>query len=184
MISLRIRTILGEIKQVLQQIDENQAKDLIAEILSARTIVTLGAGRVGMAARGFAMRLGHLGLKAYTLGDSSLPAIGKTDLLIVCSGSGETKTIYDLVISAKRGRARIAAITSNPLSKIGKKANVIVILKTPTKLDKNRKLMTQQPMTTLNEQCLQIFFDALVLELMSKLQETNGSMWARHSHLE
>jgi D-arabinose 5-phosphate isomerase GutQ len=39
-------------------------------------------------------------------------------------------------------------------------------------------------MTTLNEQCLGIFFDAVVLLLMEKMNETHDTMWARHSNLE
>ena len=41
-----------------------------------------------------------------------------------------------------------------------------------------------QPMTTLNEQSLSLFFDALVLKLMDKMNETHDTMWARHSNLE
>jgi hypothetical protein len=39
-------------------------------------------------------------------------------------------------------------------------------------------------MTTLNEQCLWLFFDAMVLEIMQKTWETHDTMWARHSNLE
>jgi D-arabinose 5-phosphate isomerase GutQ len=39
-------------------------------------------------------------------------------------------------------------------------------------------------MTTLNEQCLGIFFDALVLQLMKKMGETHVTMLERHSNLE
>jgi len=41
-----------------------------------------------------------------------------------------------------------------------------------------------QPMTTLNEQCLGIFFDAVVLQMMRQMDETHDTMWARHSNLE
>ena len=56
---------------------ESEIQNLIKEISKAKKIVVCGAGRVGMATRGFGMRLGHLGLKAYTLGDSTVPSIEK-----------------------------------------------------------------------------------------------------------
>jgi D-arabinose 5-phosphate isomerase GutQ len=39
-------------------------------------------------------------------------------------------------------------------------------------------------MTTLNEQSIGIFFDAVVLRLMEELNETHETMWERHSNLE
>src|SRR5690242_7825712 len=86
-----VETILAEIQAVLAPVDEAQVESLVGALLGARRIVVYGAGRVGMACRGFAMRLGHLGLAAYTLGDSTVPAIGPGDLLLLCSGSGETQ---------------------------------------------------------------------------------------------
>lgn len=184
MIIKNIKIILKEIDEILSTIIEEEIRLLIDEILRAKKIIVIGAGRVGMTARGFAMRLGHLGLQSYTTSDATIPAIGKEDLLIVCSGSGETQAVYDLALIGKKHGVRILAITSNPKSRIGKLANLVVRLKAPTKLDKNNKIRSIQPMTTLNEQCLMLFFDAIVLELMEELKETNESMWGRHSNLE
>ncbi|KKQ76363.1 MAG: hypothetical protein US99_C0075G0009 [Candidatus Daviesbacteria bacterium GW2011_GWF2_38_6] len=88
------------------------------------------------------------------------------------------------MLIGKRHNVKICAITSRPASRIGKLAHLIVNLKAPTKIDKDSKIKSIQPMTTLNEQCLMIFFDCLVLELMRELNETSQSMWSRHSNLE
>jgi 6-phospho-3-hexuloisomerase len=130
------------------------------------------------------MRLGHLGLRAYTVGDSTVPSIGTGDLFLVASGSGETQTIYDLVVRAKENGAAIALVTGNPGSRMGKLADVIVVLKAPSKTKPIDGFQSVQPMTTLNEQCLGIFFDALVLCLMEVMGETHDTMWKRHSNLE
>jgi 6-phospho-3-hexuloisomerase len=180
----KIKNIIDEISIVLQKVDETQVDQLINEILSANKIVVCGAGRVGMAIRGFGMRLGHLGFNAYTLGDSTVPSIANNDLLIVASGSGETQTIFDLVSIAKKNNAKIAAVTGNSESRIGKLANVIVKIEAPSKTKKVDGLVSIQPMTTLNEQCLGIFFDAVVLKLMETMGETHDTMWNRHSNLE
>lgn len=200
MIKDRAKHILKEIDSVLNQLDEDQVSVLADQILSSKKIVTVGAGRVGMAARAFAMRLKHLGLDAYHIGDSNVPAVKAGDLVLVASGSGETQTIYDLAVIAKKHGTHLVVITANRDSRIGEIADIIVDIKAPAKkvppvsVNLLRPAATLagadvlrssiQPMTTLNEQCLHIFFDALVLDLMDKMGETHDTMWDRHSRLE
>ena len=179
-----IQTILKEISTVLAKVDEGSIQLFISEILQAKKIVSIGAGRVGMAVRGFTMRLGHLGLAAHMVGDSTVPAVGIGDLFLVASGSGETQTIFDLVTIAKKNGCRIALITGNPTSRMGQIADVIVQLSAPSKTKSIEGFNSVQPMTTLNEQCLAVLFDAIVLALMQKMNETHDTMWARHSNLE
>lgn len=179
-----LETILEEISSVLKEIDENQVNALISSIKAADKIVVCGAGRVGMAIRGFGMRLAHLGLNAFTLGDSVVPGIGPNDLLIVASGSGETRTILDLVKIAKKNGSTISLVTGNELSSMGVLANYVTVLKAPSKTKQVAGLSSIQPMTTLNEQCLGLFFDAVVLKIMEEINETHETMWARHSNLE
>ena len=183
-ITTSIKNILQEIDQVLSKTDEKEVARLIKEIRTVNTIVTVGAGRVGMAARAFAMRLGHLGFSAFTIGDSTVHSIGKNDLLLVCSGSGETQTILDLAKIAKKNKSKIVLVTGNKNSSICKLADFSVEIKAPSKTKKIDGFASIQPMTTLNEQCLGIFFDAVVLLLMDEMKETHDTMWARHSNLE
>jgi len=178
------RRILEELDFVLSNVDAAEIDALADEILSARTVVVVGAGRVGMAGRGFAMRLGHLGLRAYALGDSTLPSIGPGDLLLIASGSGETQTILDIALIGKRNGARLGLITGRRDSRIGRLADVFIEMRVPTKAGAVQGFSTIQPMTTLNEQALQILFDAMVLRLMTKTGETEETMWNRHSNLE
>ena len=184
MIKRNIKTILKEIDTVFQKLDKTQVEQLANDILKANIIIVCGAGRVGLATKAFGQRLAHLGLRAYTVGDSNVPFINKQDLLIVSSGSGETQTIYDLVIRAKNNKASIALVTGNPQSRMGKLADTIVQINAPSKTKQVRKFKSTQPLTTLNEQCLWIFYDALVLLLMKKTKQTHNKMWNRHSILE
>lgn len=184
MLKESIKKILQEIDTVLSKIDEGQVDDLSTSILEANKVVSVGAGRVGLALKGFTMRLGHFGRNAYMLGDTTVPHIGKGDLLLVSSGSGETQSVFDMVEIAKRNGAKIALVTGNRESRMGKLADVIVELKAPSKTKEVAGFTSIQPMTTLNEQCLGIFFDAVVLKMMSVLSETHDTMWARHSNLE
>lgn len=184
MIKDQIRIILEEIDTVLNKVSDAEVQSLCNAVLGANKIIVCGAGRVGMAARGFAMRLGHLGLKAFMIGDATVPSIGSGDLFLVCSGSGETQTIYDLVEIAKKNDAKVVLITGNVFSRMGKLADAIVTVQAPSKVKPVEGFKSVQPMTTLNEQCLGIFFDAVVLELMASMNETHETMWARHSNLE
>jgi 6-phospho-3-hexuloisomerase len=179
-----IKNILTEIGTVLSKIDEKEVDEFVKNILSTKKIIACGAGRVGMSVRGFVMRLKHLGLDAYILGDANVPALKQGDLFLVCSGSGETQTIYELTLIAQRNLANINLITGNRDSRMGKVAHKIVEIKAPSKTKKVDNFVSIQPMTTLNEQCLSIFFDAVVLRLMKELNETHETMWARHSNLE
>lgn len=176
--------ILKEITTVIGNVNESEVAVFEERVLGAPTIVLVGAGRVGMAVRGFAMRLAHLGLNAHMLGDATVPAVGAGDLLVVASGSGETQTIYDLVAIAKKNGADVALITGNPESRMGALSDIIVKVQAPSKVKAVEGFISVQPMTTLNEQCLGIFFDAVVLDLMEQTGETHDTMWGRHSNLE
>ena len=184
MIIEKTMSILDEIKEVLKHTSDQDTEKLIKEIQKANKIVCCGAGRVGMALKGFAMRLGHFGYNAYNLGDTTVPSIGKGDLFIVASGSGETQTIYDLVSIAKKNKAMIFLFTGNPDSRMGVLADEILKINAPSKTKAVKGFKSIQPMTTLNEQSLAILFDAIVLCIMEKTGENHDTMWDRHSNLE
>lgn len=176
--------VLQEVSQVLTQVSNDEVSALCNAVLSTNTIVGVGAGRVGMALRGFIMRLGHMGKRAWMIGDTTVPSIGAGDCLLVASGSGETKTIVVLTEIAKRNGATVVAVTGNPTSTIGSLANLTVTVPAPSKTKAVAGFQSMQPMTTLNEQCLQLFFDTTTLLLMDRLKESHDSMWQRHSNLE
>jgi len=181
-------TFLANVKQeifaVLQTVSPVQIDHFISLILSANRIVVCGAGRVGYVSKAFAMRLKHLGFDAYSLGDSNLPSLSSKDLLIVNSGSGETQTIFDLTQKAASQKVIIATVTASPQSRIAKLSSHIIKLQAPTKTQKHTKNVTIQPMTTLNEQCLWLFYDILVLLLMQKTGKSEQDLWKAHSILE
>ena len=177
-----LKAVLSEITYTLEAIEEESLLHLISMIDCANTIVVCGAGRVGLAVRGFGMRLGHLGYRAYTLGDSVVPHIKEGDLLIVASGSGETQTIYDVVKNAKGNGAKGALISGRVGSRIYRLSDHLVLMKSPSKISSERTSI--QPMTTLNEQCVQILFDLVVLMIMERTNQTHEDMWTRHSNLE
>jgi len=178
----KIEIILKEIESVLVSNDIHDCEEFIKKIVNGQKIVTCGAGRVGYAIKGFCMRLGHMGYWAYHIGDTTVPRIDEDDVFIVASGSGETKTIVDLTTIAKNAGVTILSVTGNPESTIAKMADLNITIKAPNKI--NTQLKSQQPMTTLNEQCLNIFFDAIVLMMIDFCKFDINSLQDRHSTLE
>lgn len=180
----KIKTILGELNAVLVEIKEEEVAVLANNLISSKKIVVIGSGRMGLAAKAFAMRLMHLGKESYTLNDCNLPSIGSGDVLLLCSGSGETQTIYDLALIAKNKGVKLITITGNLDSRMAKFSDFVVQVKAPSKASTAIVKPSIQPMTSLMEQSLFLFFDALVLELMEKMNINSEQMKSKHSVLE
>jgi 6-phospho-3-hexuloisomerase len=167
--------ILEEISEVLGQVSQNEVDQFVDLILRANTIIGAGAGRMGMMLKAFIMRLNHLSLDAYHVGDCNVPRIKEDDLLIVASCSGETKTILTLIEAANKAGASIALITTQKSSSMALLSDVAVILPF---------LPSIQPMKTLVEQSSLLFFDSIILMLMNQLGQTEEMLKMRHSILE
>jgi 6-phospho-3-hexuloisomerase len=178
-----VETIQQETARALSGVPESDVEALIAALLQARRIFVAGTGRVGLAAQAFAMRLMHLGLPAFWIGDVITPSVGAGDLLLVCSGSGETAPVRVLAeLAAQRG-AEIATVTRQPRASIGRLAGTVVCLM-PAAPDGSNPLPSAQPMTSLFEQSLFLLFDAVVLLLMERTGQTGATMQQRHFNLE
>ena len=68
--------------------DEEAIEKFEEIIMGSKNIFVTGAGRSGLAAKAFAMRLMHLGLSAYVVGETISPAIYADDCIGAISGSG------------------------------------------------------------------------------------------------
>jgi 6-phospho-3-hexuloisomerase len=181
---LKYKQILSEIELALEGSNFEKSNSIIKEIIQARSIITYGAGRVGLVMQGFSKRLMHLGLNSYYLEDSSVPSTTAGDLLIIGSGSGSTPTVKIVAELAIIHKLKLLSITANPDSAIANISNLFVYLNTPNKILNNQKAVSIQPLTTLFEQTLCIYLDALILELMEALNQTNELMKLRHNVIE
>ena len=133
--------------------------------------------------KAFAMRLMHLGISSHVVGETITPAISAGDLLIVGTGSGQTRTTLAIVQAASDRGAITAAITAHPDSPIAKHTDIVLEIKTPiTGLDRSHTSL--QPPGSLFEQSLLMLCEAIVLRLMRRLGTTEEQMRARHTKLE
>jgi 6-phospho-3-hexuloisomerase len=178
-----IEAIQQETSRALGNVRADEIEALLAALTRARRIFVIGTGRVGLAAQAFAMRLMHLGLTAYWIGDASTPAVRVGDLLLVCSGSGETAPMRVLAELAERQGVEIATITREPQATVGRLAKTVVGLLTDEK-DGSIATGSVQPMTTLFEQSLFLLLEAVVLLLMERLGQDEALMRERHFNLE
>jgi len=177
--------IITELKNTLLEVDRGSIEELSDAIVQARRIFLAGVGRSGLMLKCFAMRLMHLGLKAFVVGETTTPSISQGDLLIIGSGSGETGSVAVFAREAKKHDARIGLITIFPNSTIGKLADVTISIDAPTsKNPTGNQAVSVQPLGNLFEQSLLLLLDGIVIRLMDKLHVTADLMFENHANLE
>ncbi|SEO86796.1 6-phospho-3-hexuloisomerase [Amphibacillus marinus] len=178
--------ILKELASNVTHLNDAQLDKLIAAIKEANHIFLAGSGRSGIAIRGFANRLMHLGKSVSIVGDVSNPHSDSNDLLIIGSGSGETDSLVSIANKANKAGVKIALVTMDEKSKIGQLAEVIVTLPGVSPKLKNAgiTITSIQPMGSAFEQMSFLTYDGIILELMEHLDETTESMFPRHADLE
>ncbi|MFZ1127108.1 6-phospho-3-hexuloisomerase [Methanoregula sp.] len=190
-----MQLMASKIRAIAASLSDTDVDRFIAEILHARRIYVMGAGRSGLVAKGFAMRLMHLGLPSYVVGETITPALQKGDLIVIFSGSGKTKTIADLAETGKDIGAHISLITSNADSRIGKIADcrVIIELQRDATDDDAAEFEIRQmlgdhksfaPLGTLFETASMIFSDAVISRLMEITKTDESALKDRHANIE
>jgi 6-phospho-3-hexuloisomerase len=178
--------VIGELETTLAGISEERAEALVQEIEKAEHIFIAGAGRSGLMARAFCMRLMHLGLNCYVAGETVTPAFAQGDLLLVASGSGSTESLVVMAQKAKQQiRGRLALITIDGDSPIARLADVTLVVPAPSpKIKRPLVHDSIQPMGSLFEQSLLLTLDLLILLFMQQNGIEPSAMFDRHANLE
>jgi len=177
-----------KMQETVRALDRTDALMFFDEILAAGRVYVAGAGRSGLVAKAFAMRLMHIGYNSYVIGETITPAFSRGDTLVVFSGSGETNSIYDVCETAKELGGRICLISATRKSRMSDIADCRVIvgsLEPGTDLSGQyevRQITGQYrsvsssfaPLGTLFETAALIFSDAIISALIE----------ARHCNLD
>mgnify|MGYP000878507642 FL=1 len=189
-----IKAMLKNIESAEEYLTEDSINQFIEILTTSKNIFVTGAGRSGLAGKAFAMRLMHLGLSAYVVGETISPAIYEDDCILAISGSGETNTIVNAVQISKNRGSKVLALTSYPNSSLGKLADSILYVRGRTKaevddqdylkrqFDGNYTSLT--PLGTAFEITSLVFLDGLVCELMQVMGKTESDLKSRHTVLE
>ena len=185
--------IAEHIKRVASKLDTGSVSDLVDNIMGAKKIFLMGAGRSGLAARAFAMRLMQLGFNVHVVGETTAPAVQPEDLVIAVSGSGETTSITNLGTISKKIDSKLATITSNKDSTLGNISDVVVIVPGRPKEDldyedyQERQMIGYPqlaPLGTLFEISALVFLDSVISELMVRTGASEAELKMKHTVFE
>ncbi|ERN52300.1 6-phospho-3-hexuloisomerase [Alkalihalophilus marmarensis] len=177
------KEIISELQQTLDLINGEEAEKVVDGILRAKKIFVAGGGRSGFMAKAFVMRMMHVGLDAYVVGETVTPNLEPSDIFIVGSGSGETGSMAAMTKKAKGIGATVVAVTINPDSTIGNLADIQIEIPAQAKAE-GTSGKSIQPMGSLFEQSLLLFYDAVILRFMDKKGLKSDVMYGRHANLE
>jgi len=194
-----MQQMAATITKTADMLDQDQMAAFFQEMLSSKRVYVAGAGRSGFIAKAFGLRLMHLGLEVYIVGETITPAFRSEDTLVVFSGSGETHSMVSICRTAKELGGKVCLITASPDSKMSRMADCIVNLGDLTgyyRKDKNsfeiRQLTGEYrsvtsafaPLGTLFETLALIFSDAVISALMEEKKAEILDMQGRITNVE
>ena len=184
-VGLNVRSrMAGEVRDVLLKIPEATTEAFADRLGGARRVFTYGVGREGLVLRGFCMRLFHLGLDAHVVGDMTTPPLGSGDLLVTSSGPGYFSTVAALIGVARASGGKVTSSTANSGAELPGKADDVIVIPGQTMAAGGGERASIQPMGSLYEQALWLYFDYVVLRLAHRLGKSFADMSHRHTNLE
>lgn len=176
--------ILEEIKDSLNDVNDENVDHLVNCILQSDTIIVVGVGRVMISLKAWVKRLKHLGVKIDYFGSETEGNVSNDDLVIVGSSSGESLIPRVIAEKAKSVNARVYYVGCSENSTVDQSADYRLILPGKTKYNRPSDFNSKQPMSTLFEQQLYLLGDIIALKIMNikKLEETDVKR--HHANLE
>lgn len=193
---LQMAESIRKTADLLQKVETSEFFD---RMLMAKRVYVAGAGRSGIIARAFAMRLLHLGFDVYVVGETITPALKPGDTLVVFSGSGETLSVASICETVKGLGGSVCLITASMDSRMSRIADCVVNLGDLTGYyqgDKSTYEVRQvtgqyrsvssafAPLGTLFETLALVFSDAVISALMEAKKEGAGELQRRLTNME
>jgi 6-phospho-3-hexuloisomerase len=194
--------IVENIKEVIELLDREAIKNMLQKILDGDRVFVMGAGRSGLVAKAFAMRLMHIGFNVHVVGETTTPAVGKKDVVIAISGSGETRSIADLGEIVKGIGSTLITVTSKKESTLGRISDIVMVLPSKTKNDQDAGGSNDQdaggsleknmrgeyknlpPLGTAFEITSLVFLDSVIAELITIKGVSEADLKKRHTNIE
>jgi len=196
-----MRMIASATGSIADTVSDSEGEEFMETLLATSRIYVTGAGRSGLIAKAFAMRLMHLGMESYVVGETITPALQEGDLLVAFSGSGETHSITDICKTGKAVGGTLALITSRSESSIAAIADLTVVLDSRQYDDEGlssdfgiRQITgshrsgadynPKTPIGSLFETAAMIFSDAVILELMDLRHTATSDVEDNYSNIQ
>lgn len=175
-----LRIIMNEIEDVINKVDEDKLQLVISVVDKKKRIFVCGEGRSGLSAKGFAMRLMHLGYTVFAVGETITPAVGENDVFIAVSGSGKSINVVNDAKKAADKGCVVIAITSKPDSPLAALAKHTLIIPGTVKGDTKESRGSVQLLSSLFDQSLHITLDALCLLISYRDNTSNETATNAH----
>lgn len=168
---------INEVQDMWNGTDKESLNSFIKILCNSqnRTVVGLGAGRMGYAIQSFIMRLSHLGFNSYMIGDTTLPRVDAETIVIVNSSSGKTPSIDLYVEQCKAAKCFIVSVTTGTDSPIAKKSDLVIHIP---------NIKSEQIMKTIYEQYTFMLFDYIASTVFNKSNLDKDWVEQNHSILE
>ena len=171
--------IVEEVRGVLAQVNEEQLEQLERAVMSHRRVFVDGEGRARYVGQCFAMRLMHIGLNSYVIGDTNTPGFAEGDLLIAISGSGKTETVVLNAGKAKKKGVEVVSITTDTASPLAEVSDGLVVLHATTRGElENRKSI--QLLGSLFDQSVHLMLDNVCLVVSKEKGISNEEATKNH----
>ena len=177
------KAVLAEIDSILSEVDAGEFDRFCTAIARSRRISMFGLGREGLALRGFAMRLMHIGLDAHFAGDVTAGPIATGDFLIVTSGPGDLTLTAAMIELGHRSGAQVAVVTAQPGNPDPMSADLVLTIPAQTMAD-DQAARSVFLMGSAFEIAMGIVFDLAVMRLVELTGQNTHQIRARHTNLE
>ena len=147
--------VLHELNTVLDKIDSAVINQVIEIINGSDKVFFTALGRAGFMGKSFVMRLMHMGKEVYVVGETNTPNFEKDDVLIICSGSGETKQFIQIAEKAKSYGGKLIVFTATPKSTLADMSDCSIVIQAPSKKQDDSAFQSNRWRPYLNrESCL------------------------------
>ena len=176
-----IKYIQRKIKDILEKVSQENIDKVRDLFFNSKRIFVYGAGRSGLVAKAFAIRLVHLGFQTFVIGETITAPVQKDDLVVIISGSGETIPAVMTAEIANNLGAYVISITAKKKSEIAKFANITFFISSSCDEEERKRYA---PLGTLFEASVWILLDGLIAYLLDGKKETEEVMRSRHATLE
>jgi len=176
-LSYVLAAMTADVADSTGSVDVGALATLLGRLRNARRVFLVAQGRTGAIARAVATRLAHIRPEVHLVGGATVPPIRRGDLLIACSGSGETPVTCLHARTAKGHGATVAAMTAERSSTLGRLADLTIVIAAG-------QGRARQLGGSLFEQSLLVLLDAVALALARERGLTDAALRRRHANLE
>jgi 6-phospho 3-hexuloisomerase len=170
------RELIGRVSAVMEEVDWSSFLELADMLPRARRTFVTGAGRSGLVARSFGMRLMHAGLPSFIPGETITPPAGKGDLVVAISCTGRTGITGYIARRARELAANVVALTAESASPLAALADRAVIIPAD---DENIVLRA-----AVFEHAASLCLDAVFNVLSERLKIDQEALQRHHANLE